>query len=200
MNKKDIILFISIFCTLALIAGGTYAYWGWQSNTNKSVVFNTSKGIEDYFVYDAGTSHFVGNFEKSTNYCGGMSNTISFRKKSEVANETLSASIKMDVNYIGNNIKQSNAVKWVLVEGNSSVCSGYIDTGTFNGIEKNTTIDLLDVDNSGKVEADEVIEVETTDKVYTIWIWIDSSLATDALSGETIDVNIWTYVDMTSED
>ena len=50
MNKKrDIILFVSIFCILSLIAGGTYAYWSWDSGTNNSVVFNTSKVLKLFF-------------------------------------------------------------------------------------------------------------------------------------------------------
>lgn len=193
MGRKDFILFISIFCVLALISGSTFAYWSWSSDTNKSVVFNTSHGIEDYFVYDEGTSHFVGNFQPSANYCSGMSNTISFYKTSEVAAETLTATINMDVNYIGSNTRSSNAVYWVITSGESLSCTGDLSnalhSGTFSGVSNGSTITL---------ETDVI--VTTSAKTFTIWIWIDSSKATSSLSGETIDVNVWTQIDMTSTD
>ena len=186
MNKKrDIILFISIFCMLSLIAGGTYAYWSWDSGTNNSVVFNTSKGVAEYIVYDAGTSNFVGDFKTSSNYCGGMSNTLSFYKKTEAINVGLTATIKMKVNHIGSNISLDDSVHWVLVSGNKNVCSGSINSGTFVGKKSGDEIVLL------QNEA-----VTTTNKTYTVWIWVDGD-ANGNISGETIDVNVWTQIDMT---
>ena len=193
MKKKDIILFASIFCVLSLIVGSTYAYWGLRSSTNKSVVFNTSHGIEDYITYDEGDSHFVGDFQPSTNYCGGMSNTISFSKSTDVANETLMATIKMDVNYIGSDTKSSNDVYWVITSGDSSSCTGNLSSalhyGTFNGVSTGSVITL------------EEAEITTSTQTFTIWVWINSAGTNlSSLSGETIDLNIWTQIDMTSED
>lgn len=190
MCKKDIILFVSIFCVLALISGSTFAYWGWSSDTNKSVVFNTSHGIEEYIVYDAGEAHFVGNFQPSSTYCGGKSNTLSFSKTSEVAVETLMATIKMDVNSIQSNISSSNYVKWAITSGDSSSCGTALASGTFYGKSSGDVITLL-----------ENQEITTSTKTFTIWLWIDSSGTNlSSLSGETIDVNIWTQIDMTSTD
>ena len=191
MVKKDFILFISIFCVLALISGSTFAYWQWQADTNKSVVFNTSHGIEDYITYNAGTSHFVGDFEPVSSFCNGMSNTISFSKSSVVANETLTATIKMDVNSTTTNIKNSNYVKWAITSGNSSNCGTALHTGTFKNVSSGATVTL---------ETD--VEITTSTKTFTIWLWVDSSGGTslNSLSGETIDVNIWTQIDMTSTD
>jgi len=191
MCKKDIILFVSIFCVLALISGSTFAYWGWESDENKSVVFNTSHGIEDYFVYDEGDSHFVGDFQPTANYCSSMSNTISFYKTNEVVLQTFTATINMDVNYIGDNTRNSDSVYWLITSGDSSSCTGNLSDalhyGTFNGIANGTTV-ILETD----------IEVTTSPKTYTIWIWINSAGSSlSSLSGETIDVNIWTQVDMT---
>ena len=185
MKKKDIILFASIFCILSLILGSTYAYWSWQSGTNKSVIFNTSKSIAEYITYDEGESHFVGDFQPSSNYCGGMSNTISFSKTSEASDVDLVATINMDVNYIGTDTKAATNVKWVLVSGNSTVCSGSVSSGTFNGINSGSTIKLA-----------ENIEITEATKTYTIWIWIDNSVTNSLISGETIDVNIWSQIDM----
>lgn len=192
--KRDIVLFVSIFMVLLLISGGTYAYWEWQSNTNKSVVFNTSHGIEDYVIYDEGNSYFVGNFEPSANYCGGMSNTISFSKKSEIASEKLIATINMNVNSIESNTRNSNAVYWVITSGNSSSCTGNLSDalhyGTFNGKANGAVIPL---------ETD--VEITTSTKTFTVWVWINEKGSNlSLLSGETIDVNVWTQIDMTSVD
>ena len=190
MCKKDIILFISIFCVLALISGSTFAYWGWQSDTNKSVVFNTSHGIEEYIVYDAGEARFVGNFQPSSTHCGGKSNTLSFSKTSEVAAETLMATIKMDINSIQSNISASQHVKWSITSGDSSSCGTALASGTFYGKSNGNVVTLL---------ADQ--EITTSTKTFTVWLWIDSAGTNlSSLSGETIDVNIWTQVDMTSTD
>ena len=190
MCKKDIILFVSIFCVLALISGSTFAYWGWQSDTNKSVVFNVSSGIEEYITYDAGESRFVGNFQPSSNHCGGKSSTLSFSKSNEVAAETLLATIKMDINSIQTNIRNSQYVKWSVTSGDSTSCGTALATGTFYGKNSGDVITLL---------ADQ--EITTATKMYTVWLWIDSAGTNlGSLSGETIDVNIWSQIDMTSTD
>lgn len=190
MCKKDIILFISIFCVLALISGSTFAYWGWQSDTNKSVVFNTSHGIEDYVTYDAGEARFVGNFQPSSSHCGGKSNTLSFSKSSEVASETLMATIKMDINSIQSNISASQYVKWTITSGTSASCGTALASGTFYGKSNGNVVTLL---------ADQ--EITTSTKTFTVWLWIDSAGTNlSSLSGETLDVNIWTQIDMTSTD
>ena len=59
MKKKDIILFASIFCILSLILGSTYAYWSWQSGTNKSVIFNTSKSIAEYIEGEEDITNYL---------------------------------------------------------------------------------------------------------------------------------------------
>ena len=44
INKRQIMsLIIGLFLLSVFVAGGTYAYFSWTSNTNKSVIFNTAK-------------------------------------------------------------------------------------------------------------------------------------------------------------
>lgn len=203
MGKKDFILFISIFCVLALISGSTFAYWQWQADTNKTVAFNTSHGIEKYITYNAGTSHFVGNFQPSTNYCNNtVYNTISFNKNSIDLDVTLKASIKMDVNSIASSLK-SSYVHWVVINGEHTSCTGDLDDavahGTFVSASSGGVIELLkDIPvvsgylASNSEEDDGGVFSPT---VYTIYIWVDSAGSSSAMSGETLDVNIWTQFD-----
>ena len=135
MNRKYLILFIAIFSLGMLTVGGTYAYWSWASGTNKNVVFNTVAGVEEFVVYDAGLSHFVGNFQPASNYCGGISNTISVKKTSNDVN--LMATINMDVNGIEANMRASSDVYWVIHSGDSSSCTGVLTEARNYGTFKN---------------------------------------------------------------
>ena len=222
IEKKNILLFIIIFSFVIFISVGTYALWMWQSSVNKNVTFTTA-GLDDYIVYDEGDSSFVGNFQPSDSYCDGISNTVSFLKTKEANNSNLVATINMDINSIGDNIKNSDYVKWAVTAGNSSSCtSNVLASGTFKNIAADTTIKLLDGIEIGifeksdgtlvtKSEANQLLNknsanyntnlqhfynvANTKNNMFTIWIWIDES-GTDLskLSGETIDTNIWTHI------
>lgn len=192
MNKKDIILFVSIFCVLALIASGTYAYWRWESSNtqNPQVIFNTMKGIDEYIYYDGGVSKFVGNFQPSSSHCGGKGNTIEFYVKSSAPDEMkesgiLTATIKMDINDISSAISSSGYVKWAVTEGSESACGTLRASGS--------------LDSGGTITLLENLVISQSSSKYTVWVWVDSA-AGNSLSGESLDVNIWTQIDMSSAD
>ena len=206
MTKKDTILFITIFCVLALIAGSTYAYWGWSSNESKSVVFNTSKGIEDYVIYDEGDSHFVGDFKESITLCDGISTEISVglntadMSADELDNfekHRLIATINMDINSIGSALSASDALKWAVVDttytsiddfcANNSQYNTLLNHGSFNGLSGGTEVELTSL-----------IPVTADIRKYSVVIWLDSSSSSlESLSNETLDVNVWTRIDST---
>ena len=185
-------LSVVLIVLMVLISGGSYAYWTWNSDTNKNVVFGTT-GIDGYIVYDEGESHFVGNFQPYDTFCESVNTTVSVYKTSEAASIDLRASIYMDVNVIGDNIAASNDVHWVITEGDSTVtCAdgltsgSVINSGTFNGRAAGDVITLASN-----------LEVTLEEKQYTVWIWIDSNGENlSALSGETVDTNVWTQIDM----
>ena len=209
--KKDIILFTAIFLVLSMIAGGTYAYWQWVNAENTTVVFNTTKGIDEYIYYDAGESHFVGNFQPSSNHCGGESNTVSFyikngspaavTEKDASGHGVLYTTLMMDINAIDASIASSSAVKWTVTQGSSNDCGTVLASGNFSGKTSGSSFKLVDnleifeqsVCGSGN-------SISSSCK-YTVWLWIDSTAGgLSSLSGKTIDVNIWSQIDMTSVD
>ena len=179
-----------------MVTGGSYAYWMWASNVNKNVVFNTISGLEGYIIYDEGESYFVGNFQPTDTFCQNVSNTISFKKTSEVSELNFLATIYMDINSIGENIGKSSDVYWVVTEGDNSItCESGLETetvlsyGTFNGAKSGDTIKLLDR-----------IVVTEDNKQFTVWMWIDTNGTNlSSLSGETIDANVWTEFTMYDE-
>ena len=195
MNKRKYILtLIAILVVVTvLVAGGTYAYWTWNSDVTKNVVFNTSKGISEYIVYDEGDSFFIGDFQPQSSFCQGASTTLSFYKTSEVADVTLAATINMDVNHIDSVVASSSAVHWILTKGDNTIlCSDGLNStdvvasGTFFGVTSGNTITLKSH-----------IEITTVEQKFTVWIWIDSTGSNlSNLSGKTIDTNIWTQIDM----
>lgn len=194
MKKRNVILAIVIFLILTLIVAGTYSYWVWSSETNKNIVFTTA-GTEDYVVYDEGDSHFIGNFQAYATFCESASATISIYKKPIAKDVDLMATVYMNINSIGNNISASSDVSWLITEGDSSItCSGgtssnIIGSGTFNGKSAGDVI-ILASD----------IEVTLEEKKYTVWIWVDSAGGSlPSLTGEVIDTNIWTQIDMNTD-
>lgn len=209
--KKDIILFSAIFLVLSMIVGGTYAYWQWVNEEDTTVVFNTIKGIDEYIFYDAGESHFVGNFQPSSNHCGGESSTVSFYIKSGApdaviekdssGNGVLYTSIMMNVNAVDSAITSSSAVKWAVTQGSSADCGTVLASGNFNGKSSGNSFQLI---NNLEILEQSICgsgnNISSSCK-YTVWLWIDSTAGgLSNLSGKTIDVNIWSQIDMTSVD
>ena len=183
-KKRIILISIIIVLVLSLVVAGTYALWTWNSNVNKNVVFNTSKGMQYYIYYDAGESKFVGDFQASDTYTGGIHTTITMGKSSELANIGLYATINMTIKAIGSNLANSSALKWVITKGNSTNPGTVLNSGSFIGHSLGDNIVLASS-----------IEITTTNTEYTIWIWLDSSMNPgEEISGETIDASVWTQI------
>ena len=187
-KKRIILISIIIVLVLSLVVAGTYALWTWNSNVNKNVVFNTSKGMQYYIYYDAGESKFVGDFQVSDTYTGGIHTTITMGKSSEIANIGLYATINMTIKAIGSNLANSSALKWVITKGNSTNPGTVLNSGSFIGHSLGDNIVLASS-----------IEITTTNTEYTIWIWLDSSMNPgEEISGETIDASVWTQINQGS--
>ena len=92
-NKKMLLLTIGVLLIGMLVTAGSFAFWQWRSDTNKNIVFNTSKNLQNYIKYNEGDSNFVGNLQVSSNYQYGIHSTISLYKTSEAANVNLLATI-----------------------------------------------------------------------------------------------------------
>jgi len=196
-NRRNIAMLLILVALVFDVIGGTLAYWTWYSTENKSVVFNTVGNVSDYIIYDEGSSYFIGDFKPTDSYCESVNTTVSFYKTEDAEDIELRATINMDVNAIGTNIANSSDVYWVVTKGDNSIaCSEglsssiVLGSGTFYGKMADETIKLVTD-----------IEVTTTLEKYTVWIWINSN-GTDLskLSGETVDTNVWTQIDMVDPD
>ena len=180
MEKKKItILTIVVFVVGLIIAGSSYAFWSWTSNINKNLVFNTASNLRNYIVYNEGESAFTGELQVSNSYqTGSVHATVSIYKTTNV---NMLATLHMDVNQIGPNMKNSTALKWVVTEGTVSNVGSELAHGNFVGANNGDLLTLVPD-----------INITTTEAFYTVWIWIDSSEnPSDNISGETLDTDIW---------
>lgn len=200
MDKKramsfTVRLIIAVVLSLLLVGGGTFAYWRWVSSTSKNVVFSTVDNIEDYINYDAGNSYFVGDFQPTSSFCQSTHTTLSFSKKELGKDHKFVATIHMDVNAIGDSIKNSSSVHWVVTTGDDNIsCTQGLDSpyvinhGTFQGKSAGTSFALTD---------DVDLLLTMSEKKFTVWIWVDSRGSDlQSLTGQTIDTNVWTQIDM----
>ena len=63
MKNRNIRLIIGTILLGLLFIAGTFSLYIWDANDNKDVVFNTSKKLQEYIIYDSGESKFVGDFQ-----------------------------------------------------------------------------------------------------------------------------------------
>lgn len=192
MKNKIKMYIIAIFFAVLLIAGGTFAFWSFTSN-NKSIVFNTASNLRKYINYDSGESHFSGTLVVGENYSYGIHSTISVSKSEAASNVTLMGTIYMDINEIGENMRNSSALKWALTSGDSTNVGALLAEGNFIGAPVGDSLILLPS-----------FEVTTTVQKFTVWIWLDQSEhPSEALSGEKLDTNVWVEINQiegTTED
>lgn len=189
MNDKGKKILLVIVLLIIALVGGTYAFWTWTSPENKNVVFNTSNGLKEFIIYDEGDSKFVGDFQVTDSYTGGVHTTVSISKTTSASNVDFYATIYMDINEIGTNLRSTPGLKWTVTKGDSTSRT-VVSSGDFIGTSGGDTLTLYND-----------IEVTTATQKFTIWLWIDSSLnPSEKLSGETIDSLIWTQVNQIIED
>ncbi len=109
----------------------------------------------------------------------------------------LTATIMLNINAITTAISGSNYVKWAVTTGDTASCSATaVKSGNFKGKSAGNTITLYE--NIPLTVLDES-NTNSAPK-YTVWVWVDSAggATNNNLSGETIDVNVWTQINMNS--
>ena len=183
MKNRKIRLIIGTILLGLLFIAGTFSLYIWDANDNKDVVFNTSKKLQEYIIYDSGESKFIGDFQVGSSYTSGVHTTVSIKKDSEVNNIPLYATINMKVKSIGDNLS-SEALKWTVTKGNATSNGDVLASGNFSSLTTDSELALISN-----------FEVTTTMSEYTIWIWLDETLASPSMSDETLDVSVWTQVD-----
>ena len=185
-NRKIITIFL-ILTIIFTLSGGTLAYLNWRSSNSQqtNVTFNLPANFADY-IDVKGDATFVGDLNISDSYLNGIHSTVTISKKEYLKDVNIYATFYLKINEIGNNIKNSSALKWVVTSGNSTSPGSILKQGNFYGKNKDDTISLL-------YYQEVTLEVQE----YTIWIYLDANENPSSnLSGETLDVDVLTEIDL----
>ena len=184
-NRKIVAIFL-ILTIIFTLSGGTLAYLNWRSSNSQqtNVTFNLPANFADY-IDVKGDATFVGDLNISDSYLNGIHSTVTISKKEYLKDVNVYATLYLKINEIGDNIKKSSALKWVVTSGNSTNPGSILKQGNFYGKNKDDIISLL-------YYQEVTLEVQE----YTIWIYLDANENPSSnLSGETLDVDVLTEID-----
>lgn len=170
-NKKTLIIIIISIFVIALI-GGVYAYY---QKVIANISANTiTQGLDYYINYAKGTDITNGVLNPSTDYTGGNSVTVTFNKKDNTYD--IYGHIYLDISTIGNKLKNSEALKYTVVDSNNMI----LKNGVLIGISSNSSKQLI-----------ANIPLSTTPETYTIYLWLDENALDDyTIEGESISANV----------
>lgn len=168
MSKKfiNVIITIIIVLTICLIVFSlTFAFFTMTQDTG--IINNSASAGKLEIVYENGQD-IEGKLLSYTDNSKALSTTATIRKSS--ASVDALATISLHITTIDTELR-TNAFKWEVYENSGTTP---IITGNFNGKADGDTIDV--VSN---------YSLTTTDTVFTIKLWIDSTLNTGSIYNKT---------------
>lgn len=174
ITKSKKILIISGLTILNLgLLMGAIAYFSNILFADLTVDTST-KGLDYYINYAKGTDIPSGTINPSSTYEGGNSVSVTLYKKDNTYD--IYGNIYLDITTIGDNLKNSDALKYTVVDNNKNV----ISSGSLKGTTSSSS--LLIAKN---------ITLTTTLATYSIYLWLDENNVNDySVSGETIKASI----------
>lgn len=174
ITKSKKILIISGLTILNLgLLMGAIAYFSNVLFADLTVDTST-KGLDYYINYAKGTDIPSGTINPSSTYEGGNSVSVTLYKKDNTYD--IYGNIYLDITTIGDNLKNSDALKYTVVDNNKNV----ISSGSLKGTTSSSS--LLIAKN---------ITLTTTLATYSIYLWLDENNVNDySVSGETIKASI----------
>lgn len=196
-KNKIVISIVAVALIIALVGGGTYAYWTWQSANNTVVNFTVTGGT---MSIDGGGNITTKSLAPAQ--CTNTTYAIQRKVKVMATNETSSAmtgTIQLKVNSLtvasGHNALNATnkaSIKYALVsvteaqyEASSftktgdTCATGAAATGNFGSYSTGGTITLL---NNLSVPANS----SNNAFYYELYLWIDKSYTGTATTGTTV--------------
>lgn len=171
-SKKILIISGLTIINLGLLAGAI----AYLSNILFAdlTVDTSTKGLDYYINYAKGTDIPSGTLNPSSTYEGGNSVSVTLYKKDNTYD--IYGNIYLDITTIGDNLKNSDALKYTVVDNNKNV----ISSGSLKGTTSSSS--LLIAEN---------ITLTTIETTYSIYLWFDENNVNDySVSGETIKASI----------
>lgn len=171
-NKKILIISGLTILVIGLLAG-TIAYLS-KVLFSDLTVNTTTKGLDYYINYSKGTDITNATINPSTTYEGGNNVTVTLYKKDNTYD--IYGNIYLDITTIGDNLKNSEALKYTVLDSSNNT----ISTGTLKGTTSSSSLLLA-----------QNITLTTTMTTYTVYLWLDENNITDyQIEGETIKASI----------
>ncbi len=193
-NRKLLGTIIGIIAFVILLIGATYALYKWSSGESDRTNFNltvTSQEIAPYIVYNPGTPILSSDnsvLQVGSNYTDGINSTIEFWKSGTT--RSIFGQISLEVLKIGNNIKQTDTLKWALTTYNiNNSTEVLLEEGTFNGRNKG---DIFPIYTN--------FDLNNYQTFYKVYLWIDGDAIDNnkMISNEVISIEISSQASDTS--
>ena len=167
-DKSKLFMIIGITIFVIALLGSAYAYYRFVLlNININTI---TRGLDYYIVYNKGTDITSAVLNPSDDYTGGNSIDVTLYKKDNTYD--IYGHIYLDITQIGDNLKNSRALRYTVLDGDTIISEGNL---------KNATGSVCLVSN---------IVLGTTVKNYTIYLWFDNLNSTGNESNDTIKANI----------
>ena len=195
-NRKLLGTIIGIIAFVILLIGATYALYKWSSGEEDKTNFNltvTSQEIAPYIVYNPGTPILSSDnsvLQVGSNYTDGINSTIEFWKNGTT--RSIFGQISLEILKIGNNIKQTDTLKWALTTYNiNNSTEVLLEEGTFNGRNKG---DIFPIYTN--------FDLNNYQTFYKVYLWIDGDAidSNKMISNEVISIEISSQASDTSGD
>jgi len=158
-TKKLIVISIAIAFLILLVAGATYAYILTTIQSNN--INTTTSGLLN-INYTKG-QNITGSLTYSSTYTGGLNTTVTISKTS--TSLPAGVNIYLTPTVLSNTLKTSGALKWQ-VFGYQNATQVYSNSGNFNTATVNSPITIVNNQT-----------VSTTVTSYTIYVWLDGTIA-----------------------
>ena len=195
-NRKLLGTIIGIIAFVILLIGATYALYKWSSGEEDKTNFNltvTSQEIAPYIVYNPGTPILSSDnsvLQVGSNYTDGINSTIEFWKNGTT--RSIFGQISLEILKIGNNIKQTDTLKWALTTYNiNNSTEVLLEEGTFNGRNKG---DIFPIYTN--------FDLNNYQTFYKVYLWIDGDAIDNnkMISNEVISIEISSQASDTAND
>lgn len=177
-NKNKIIIsIIAVLLIAAIVAGGTYAYWSWSSNTAQrtNVTFTVDAPNMSASIDGSGSST-VASLAPTTctnsTYAMKKAVAITYTNGTSVAAKLTAnlkvSSVKAGISTPANTAAQLGKLNYALTTSSTSCTTGAVKTGNFmNILSAGSTVLTLDINVPANT-------AETT-STYYLYVWLDST-------------------------
>ena len=167
-DKSKLFMIIGITIFVVALLGSAYAYYRFVLlNINVNTI---TRGLDYYIVYNKGTDITSAVLNPSDDYTGGNSIDVTLYKKDNTYD--IYGHIYLDITQIGDNLKNSRALRYTVLDGDTIISEGNLKSAT------------------GSVCLASNIVLGTTNKNYTIYLWFDGNSYSGDESNDTIKANI----------